>query len=457
MRRFGLRYQLTWWFLLIGVVPAVGGSLYTYTVTRSSLYREATSVMRGEAVAVSDRLDEALRIAQSQLVLAAVQIAARMADRPQTDLKSAASLLQSWGSRAPVSLDAWSVLDDTGALQVLLVDGRPVVGAVTEADRVLAASTRMRAEGEVVFGGLVMSSRTGRPALSYATPIRDPAGSPIGSLHGDIPVESLRRAMGVSTLHEAAYWVIDAEGRVVLTTDPRGSAGGAAPSFHAAAGDAVTVAQEAGGELSVAARSLRVSPDGPAWTVEVAVPHASIYANTGFSQYIALIAGMAATVIFFAYLVSARITRPIRQLEEGTRRIAQGELDLELKIQARNELEQLAQSFHQMAFELKRAQERLIKTERLAAIGEVSLAIHHEINNPLTSVMGFAEILQQRTDVPQEVRDQLAPIYEGAVRMRDIIKKLERVQDRTTDRFHGAKMTDLSGPHTAEGEPGRVA
>src|SRR3990172_1184114 len=127
---------------------------------------------------------------------------------------------------------------------------------------------------------------------------------------------------------------------------------------------------------------------------------------------------MAAVVVFIAYLVSLRITRPIRQLEEGTRRIAQGELDFRLEIEARNELEQLAQSFHHMAYELKRAQERLIKTERLAAIGEVSLAIHHEINNPLTSVMGYAEILQQRSDLPADVHDQLKPIYDGAVRMR---------------------------------------
>jgi signal transduction histidine kinase len=204
--------------------------------------------------------------------------------------------------------------------------------------------------------------------------------------------------------------------------------------------------------MAVVSRPVRVSRSDAPWIVGVVVPESTIYARAGFGRYLALIAAMTVAVVFLAYLVSVRITRPIRQLEEGTRRIAQGELDLQLKIEARNELEQLARSFHQMAYELKHAQERLVKTERLAAIGEVSLAIHHEINNPLTSVMGFAEMLQQRTDLPPGVREQLIPIYEGAVRMRDIIKRIERVQDRTTDRLGGAKMTDLSEPSVPDAD-----
>ncbi|MEO5657738.1 MAG: HAMP domain-containing protein [Nitrospiria bacterium] len=443
MRRFGLRYQLTWWFLLIGVVPAVGGSAYTYTVTRQSLFREAASVMNGEAAAMADRLDEALRIAQAQLVLASKQISLTPVVGVSGDeIRRAGSLLAVWGRYAPIALDAWAVIDEQGQLQSLVVDGRRTEGAISDAERALAAAAR-NAPQDVVFGGVVLSSRTGRPALAYAASILGSDGAIRGALYGEVPVESLRRAMGTSTVGGATYWVMDAEQHVVLTTDPAGSAGSPAPPFVV---DPPRVERESRDAVAVAARPLRVSQAGPMWTVAVAVPKAVIDAKAGIGRYVALILVVAAAVVFLAYLVSTRITRPIRQLEEGTRRIAQGDLDLELKIKARNELEQLAQSFHQMAYELKRAQERLIKTERLAAIGEVSLAIHHEINNPLTSVMGFAEMLQQRSDLPPEVREHLVPIYEGALRMRDIIKKLERVQDRTTDRFQVAKMTDLAGP-----------
>lgn len=453
MRRFGLRYQLTWWFLLIGVVPAVGGSVYTYTVTRQSLFREAVSVMSSEAAAMADRLDEALRIAQAQLVLASKQIALTPVADSGGERGRAGSLLAVWGRYAPIPLDAWSVIDEHGALQSLVVAGRRSEGVISEAERVLVTAAR-DAPQDVVFSGVVLSSRTGRPALAYAASILGSDGATRGSLYGEIPVESLRRAMGTSTVPGATYWVVDAEQRVVLTTDPGGTTGSPAPTFVVDPPDGVSNRDALA--VAVAARPLRVSRAGPAWTVAVAVPEAAIYAKAGIGRYVALILVVAVAVVFLAYLVSTRITRPIRQLEEGTRRIAQGDLDLELKIKARNELEQLAQSFHQMASELKRAQERLIKTERLAAIGEVSLAIHHEINNPLTSVMGFAEMLQQRSDLPPEVREHLVPIYEGALRMRDIIKKLERVQDRTTDRFHGTKMTDLAAPGPDRDEEDRT-
>ncbi|MBI3608868.1 MAG: HAMP domain-containing protein [Nitrospirae bacterium] len=456
MRRLGLRYQLTWLFLLIAVVPAIGGSVYTYTVTRGGLYREAVAVMRGEAAVVADRIEDTLHTTQEEVALAAAQVALRLADaKGEEDLESVGPVLAAWGAHAPMRLDAWSVFDVQGRVRVVIREGQPAERAVSDADRALAERAAHAAAGDVVFGGLVASPRTAKPVLTYATPIMGRNGVPVGSLHGDIPVESFRRALGSSSSQAADLWVMDAEGGVVMTTAPDAQVTSvAAPSAlrrtSAGDGDSVERVVVADGSVGVISRPVPVSRSGASWTVGVVVPEATIYAGTGFSRYLALIAFLAAVVVLIAYLVSVRITRPIRQLEEGTRRIARGELDLQVEIEARNELEHLAQSFHHMAYELKRAQERLIKTERLAAIGEVSSAIHHEINNPLTSVMGYAEILQQRSDLPPGVHDQLKSIYDGAVRMRDIIRKLEHVQDRTTDRLGGAKMTDLSSSSAPE-------
>ncbi len=460
MRPFGLRYQFTWWFLLVAVVPAVAGSAYTYNVTRSSLYREAEGLMRGEAAGVADRLEDALATAQADVVVAARQVALRAeGSKPKGDLAAAASVLAAWSGEGALRPEAWSVFDPQGGLRALVVGGLSADGAApaSDAERALAEAARQAAAGDAVFGGLSPSSRSGRSALTYAASIVTAAGAPLGSLHEDIPIDAIRPLMDAGVLDHAARWVIDAAGRVVAGIGPAGGASeGPVPAAllraMAASRDGATRVLVGDESMVVVSRPVRVSRSDAPWIVGVVVPESTIYARAGFGRYLALIAAMTVAVVFLAYLVSVRITRPIRQLEEGTRRIAQGELDLQLKIEARNELEQLAQSFHHMACELKRAQERLVKTERLAAIGEVSLAIHHEINNPLTSVMGFAEMLQQRTDLPPGVREQLIPIYEGAVRMRDIIKRLERVQDRTTDRLGGAKMTDLSEPSVPDAD-----
>ena len=63
-------------------------------------------------------------------------------------------------------------------------------------------------------------------------------------------------------------------------------------------------------------------------------------------------------------------------------------------------------------------------SSRLASIGEMSAGIAHEINNPLTSVIGFADLLLERKDVPDDIRQSLEAIHSGSVRVADIVRQL---------------------------------
>jgi len=71
----------------------------------------------------------------------------------------------------------------------------------------------------------------------------------------------------------------------------------------------------------------------------------------------------------------------------------------------------------------KRMEEQLIVTDRLASIGELSSGIAHELNNPLTSVIGFSQLLMEG-DVPDNIRENLATIYAEAQRAAIIVKNL---------------------------------
>ena len=77
----------------------------------------------------------------------------------------------------------------------------------------------------------------------------------------------------------------------------------------------------------------------------------------------------------------------------------------------------------QMA-ELKRTQAQLVQSTKLAAIGELAANIAHEINNPLTTVLGFASFLSERMAPADPMREELGLIQEEASRARDIVRDL---------------------------------
>ena len=80
---------------------------------------------------------------------------------------------------------------------------------------------------------------------------------------------------------------------------------------------------------------------------------------------------------------------------------------------------------HKQAVEEKQAlEEKAQVTSRLAAVGEMAAGIAHEINNPLTGVIGFPQILLAKQNVPDDVKEDIKIIEEGSRRVADIVRRL---------------------------------
>jgi len=73
--------------------------------------------------------------------------------------------------------------------------------------------------------------------------------------------------------------------------------------------------------------------------------------------------------------------------------------------------------------ERRKMEEQLIITDRLASVGELAAGIAHELNNPLTSVIGFSDLLLQR-DVPDDVKKDLEVINREARRTAGVVRNL---------------------------------
>jgi signal transduction histidine kinase len=74
--------------------------------------------------------------------------------------------------------------------------------------------------------------------------------------------------------------------------------------------------------------------------------------------------------------------------------------------------------------ELKTAQDQLVHSTKMAAIGELAANIAHEINNPLTSVLGYATHLMKTLDIPEAPRRLLGIMEQETLRVRKIIRNL---------------------------------
>ncbi len=74
--------------------------------------------------------------------------------------------------------------------------------------------------------------------------------------------------------------------------------------------------------------------------------------------------------------------------------------------------------------EERKAQEQLFQASKMAALGELAAGVAHEINNPLTAVVGFAEILLHSPLLPPELRATAQSIYQGGVRATEIVRRM---------------------------------
>jgi signal transduction histidine kinase len=95
--------------------------------------------------------------------------------------------------------------------------------------------------------------------------------------------------------------------------------------------------------------------------------------------------------------------------------------------------------------EQKNMREVFVKAERLGAIEQLGVAVRHEINNPLTTVIGNVELLIERYEKKDtELTARLEVILNNALRIAEITKRLQEIKkEKSVDYLNGVKMTDL--------------
>jgi K+-sensing histidine kinase KdpD len=97
-------------------------------------------------------------------------------------------------------------------------------------------------------------------------------------------------------------------------------------------------------------------------------------------------------------------------------------------------------------------QENQIKSERLKAMIETAVTINHEVNTPLSVVLGYAQLLLSRKEeLAQDTIDKLKKIEQGALRIKEVTHKLTKMIEPVIVKYAGSvRMVDLEKSKTEE-------
>lgn len=93
------------------------------------------------------------------------------------------------------------------------------------------------------------------------------------------------------------------------------------------------------------------------------------------------------------FLLTRSILRPLAELRKGVLNIAQGDLSTRIRMTGRDEFSELASHFDQMAIDLAHRQNDLVRSQKLASIGQIAAGVAHEINNPLGVILGYVKLM----------------------------------------------------------------
>jgi signal transduction histidine kinase len=186
-------------------------------------------------------------------------------------------------------------------------------------------------------------------------------------------------------------------------------------------------------------------------------PVALIRWATLFWMLVSIVVGSLA-----AWFFARRLSDRVAALAAGSKQIAAGNLETRIPQDGADELTNLATSFNQMASaldaarkkitqqtneimawnqtlekrveektnELRQAQDMLLRSRSLSALGELGAGVAHEINNPLTGALGIVQLLLADLPAGHPAIPLLQDLEREALRIRKIVQNMLRLSQR---------------------------
>ncbi|HSD20278.1 MAG TPA: ATP-binding protein [Anaeromyxobacter sp.] len=193
------------------------------------------------------------------------------------------------------------------------------------------------------------------------------------------------------------------------------------------------------------------------WGAVVAQPmHVAFAAADNLASYTVTFAGVAILLALgVGWLLARRVTRPVQRLSRAAAAIAAGDYGTPVEARGRDEIADLGRAFGGMTAEIRRrdeeirgwnrelqarveertaelkaAQDQILRTRRLAALGSLGAGIAHELNNPMTAITGYLAILKKELGPASPQGELIAHAQEQATRVARVIEDLRSFADQ---------------------------
>jgi len=441
VKRGSLRWRILVVLSLAAVVPTVLVGVLVIMRARHDVENEVKRGALAHIRALGSSLDGTLQGARRTIELAASQWADAPNDTRETQL-----LLRRLRREVPI-VKTVSILDPDGKL----LFGDPVPPNVDIGSHSFGGYI-----GDAVFSG-------GAPTVHAVVQARGRTGELMGVVVAALDLGFVRDVIAAARLGKGArVLVVDGTGVPVATSEP-----GSHPTSSLAGKDPVVdraLASTVEGTLSErgwvsAYRNLSSyqSLRGVRWAIIHQQPESEAYALARQTTRDTALVGIAALALALALgaFFATKLTRPLSNLAERADAIAAGHTTEGVPIAGPGEIGILAHSVDEMA---KRISERaelaaaLARGDRLASVGVMAAQVAHEINNPLTTVLGYAKLLLEDKPEGHADRTALELIADEADRMKKIIgglleySRAPRPSEPATQTATGSTVPGASEP-----------
>jgi signal transduction histidine kinase len=461
-----LRAQLILPYVVLTLITAMLG---TYTVTRL-----VTSSVRERFV---NQLYEASRVAADGVVrreqshLSTLRLMAFSAGVPEA--------LQGRDERSLIAI-LWPLALNNNAEAVIALDntGREIIGLTSKQGTTEYEATRNSDFSAYQLVDSILKGKAGSTTDKYVGPIHTSQGdffftsAPVRMANNQLAgvllvgtrLKTIADDLKMQSLADIAF--LDLSGKVMASTLPMPDEGYGALELGGANPGAGSPAQmrefELYGRSYQAVYNPWAAKDQVLGTLAVVLPSNFLVTTEATSRNIFSLVFTLATiaVIFLGAVLAQNIARPILRLRTMAQAVAGGDLRQSSGVRRPDEIGDLARSFDSMAVKLqertveaerlyaeaiennrqlgemyqrlRQAQLQLIQSEKLAAVGQLTAGIVHDVKNPLGVIKGMAEELMEDIGNDPSAREALQIIRDNANRANEIVSDLLKFARQST-------------------------